>query len=82
MRKIDIQHVSGEHSKDFAGEWVAVNHLQREFSPHDCISFRTDLLDDITGREDRFQHFLFRTKHRSGFVMLHKSRIASPWFVQ
>jgi hypothetical protein len=34
----------------FAGEWAAVNYLQRQFSKHDYMSIRTDLLDDMKGQ--------------------------------
>jgi Putative beta-barrel porin-2, OmpL-like. bbp2 len=38
----------------FAGEWAAVNYLQREFSPHNYISVRTDLLNDTRGQRTGF----------------------------
>lgn len=39
----------------FAGEWAAVNYLQKEFSEHNYISLRTDLLDDQKGQRTGFR---------------------------
>lgn len=39
----------------FAGEWAAVNYLEREFSKKNYISVRTDLLDDRKGQRTGFQ---------------------------
>ncbi len=39
----------------FAGEWAMVNYLQREFSPHNYISIRTDVLDDLKGQRTGVQ---------------------------
>ncbi len=38
----------------FAGEWAAVNYLQKEFSKSNYISIRTDLLDDTRGQRTGF----------------------------
>ena len=39
----------------FAGEWAAVNYLQRQFSRQNYMSIRTDLLDDRRGQRTGFQ---------------------------
>lgn len=39
----------------FAGEWAAVNYLEKEFSKHDYISLRTDVLNDLKGQRTGFQ---------------------------
>lgn len=41
----------------FAGEWAGVNYLQKEFSPHNYISFRTDFLNDLKGQRTGFKTF-------------------------
>ena len=41
----------------FAGEWAAVNYLQKQFSKHDYISLRTDVLDDLKGQRTGFKTF-------------------------
>jgi hypothetical protein len=39
----------------FAPEWAAVNYLQREMSPHDYISIRNDVLDDLRGQRTGYK---------------------------
>ena len=37
-----------------APEWAAVNYVQKELSPHDFLSFRSDYLDDKKGQRTGF----------------------------
>lgn len=39
----------------FAPEWAAVNYLQKEFSPHNYISIRNDILDDSKGQRTGYK---------------------------
>lgn len=39
----------------FAPEWAVVNYLQREMSPHDYISIRNDVLDDLKGQRTGYK---------------------------
>jgi Putative beta-barrel porin-2, OmpL-like. bbp2 len=39
----------------FAGEWAAVNYLQKEFSERNYVSLRTDLLNDLKGQRTGFR---------------------------
>jgi hypothetical protein len=39
----------------FAGEWAAVNYLQKKFSTKNYISIRNEVLDDIKGQRTGFK---------------------------
>ena len=63
----------------FAPEWAAVNYLEKQLSPKDYLSFRTDFLDDIkgqrTGYKNRYAEETLMWGHWIGSTVLFRPEI-------